>query len=436
MLNIARLKVKHNKPSLTKDDLGNYVAQTRHNPPANKEWFNSIYAYNKNTSKLLPIIDKIIIKLIRNYFNLYSRKLEKNIRSPHLRIRLRKLSTKRILVSRAELKHTSNKVIITLYFYNSQNKYYVKKIKKIATLALFKIKDFSTKLVIIKTKGLKIRSKIIKQKNIIVKTLRWDNNHFYNYEKTCYKNFVQKALKKEMLYMYYKQIISFNKSKFKNTYILPLKTLIQSIYKKKVEFNFVTLKYIHLSSDIFSQALVLKLRNRRNKLIRVLKASMGAVKVPSPKKLLFLKNAFNTEKEIKKQNLKLNALLFKPLDFSKEKYKSDIISKVFIKFFPHLVNDKYKYKKNLGYIVLNSIKHKTVTGIRIEASGRLTRRFIAQRSICKVKYKGSLKNIDSSYMGLSSVLLRGNTKSNIQHTKLKSKIRIGSFGLKGWVSSF
>jgi hypothetical protein len=70
----------------------------------------------------------------------------------------------------------------------------------------------------------------------------------------------------------------------------------------------------------------------------------------------------------------------------------------------------------------------------MEASGRLTRRYTASRSISKLRYKGNLLNIDSSYRGLSSVLLKGNLKSNLQYTKLKSKTRIGSFGLKGWVS--
>lgn len=436
MLNIFNLKVKHNKPFITKDDLGNYAVQTRHNPPANKEWFNSIYAFNKNTQKLLPTVDKVIIKLIRSYFNLYSRKLEKNIRSPHLRTRLRRLSIKRFLVSKAESKHTSKKVIITLYLYNRQKKYYLKKMKKIATLALLKTNNFSAKLAIIKTKSLKVLSKVGKQKNIIIKTLRWDSKHFYNYEKTCYKNFIKKALKKEMLYLHHKQIVYLNKSKFENTYILHLKSLIETIYKKKVEFNLVTLKNLHLSSDIFSQALGLKLRNRRNKLIRVLKSSMAAVKVPSVKKLLFLTKAFNTELIINKQNLKFNDLLFNSFIVNKVKDENDIISKVLVKFFPLIVNYKHQDKINLENLILNSIKHKTVTGVRVEVAGRLTKRFTAARSLFKVKYKGSLKNIDSSYKGLSSVILRGNLKSNIQHTKLTSKIRIGSFGLKGWISSF
>src|SRR5947199_392627 len=81
--------------------------------------------------------------------------------------------------------------------------------------------------------------------------------------------------------------------------------------------------------------------------------------------------------------------------------------------------------------VLSNIRYKHVTGFRLEVSGRITRRYTASRSISKLRYKGNLLNIDSSYRGLSSVLLKGNLKSNVQHTKLKSKTRIGSFGIKG-----
>ncbi len=49
----------------------------------------------------------------------------------------------------------------------------------------------------------------------------------------------------------------------------------------------------------------------------------------------------------------------------------------------------------------------------------------------KVSYVGNLLNLDSSYKGLSTILLKGNLDSNLQYTKLNSKTRIGSFGLKG-----
>jgi hypothetical protein len=76
-----------------------------------------------------------------------------------------------------------------------------------------------------------------------------------------------------------------------------------------------------------------------------------------------------------------------------------------------------------------------MAGVRLEAKGRLTRRFTASRSVFKVKWKGSIKNLDSSYKKLTSVILRGHVKSNVQYTVINSKTRNGAFGLKGWISS-
>ena len=61
-------------------------------------------------------------------------------------------------------------------------------------------------------------------------------------------------------------------------------------------------------------------------------------------------------------------------------------------------------------MVFSKLKYKNVTGFRLEAKGRLTRRFTASRSVSKVRYKGNLLNIDSSHRGLSTVLLKGNIK--------------------------
>ena len=92
-------------------------------------------------------------------------------------------------------------------------------------------------------------------------------------------------------------------------------------------------------------------------------------------------------------------------------------------------------KMNLESLILNSLKHKYINGIRLEAKGRLSKRRTASKSVFKLKYKGSLKNIDSSYKGISTIILRGHLKSNIQYTKLNSKTHNGSFGIKGWISS-
>jgi len=84
-------------------------------------------------------------------------------------------------------------------------------------------------------------------------------------------------------------------------------------------------------------------------------------------------------------------------------------------------------KKN----ILKTIKQQVVTGVRFEASGRLTRRLTAMRAVFKYRYMGGLKNIRSSLNNKSSTILRGHVKSNAQYTIINSKTRNGTFGLKG-----
>jgi hypothetical protein len=64
----------------------------------------------------------------------------------------------------------------------------------------------------------------------------------------------------------------------------------------------------------------------------------------------------------------------------------------------------------------------------------LSKRNRADRSISKVKWKGGLKNFDSSYKKLSSVNMRGYVESNIDYSIYTSKRNLGSFAVKGWFS--
>ncbi len=432
MLNISKLK---NKQNLSKHyRKGNEIAQTRHYPPANKEWFNSIYAYNKNTIKLLPVADKVTLKLIKSYFNLYSPKLEKSIKSPRVRRRFRRLSTNRILISRPELKHTSSKVVITVYVYNRQKIYYLRKLGSILAVDLYPYKKFFH-LVIKKTKkkSLNLISKVYKQKKKLLKTLKIKNKKYKNYENKYLKSFFSKCLQKEMISFYYKQIISLNESKFEKTYLTPLTGLIKNIYNKKVEFNLVNLKNLYLNSYLFSETLVTKIRNKKNRVLRVLKASLRMFQLASLNNLAIFEDMYNRKKRL--QNLKVNYLGLGKEIKGNEINEVTQKEKVYKKISLNDIKDNITQTISTTNSVLDSIKNKSITGIRIEAAGRLTRRNTAERSIYKLRYKGNLKNMDSSYKGFSSLLFRGHAKSNVQYTKLKSKLRIGSFGLKGWVSS-
>lgn len=425
----------------------NKAGKPKHYPPANKEWYNSIYAYNLNTVKLLPTMDKVILRFIKSYFNFYSRKLEKNVGFKKLRLRFRRLSTNRILISKAELKHTNDKVIITLYIYNRQKKYYLNKLKTISALNFLKKKSLKYKLYIIKKKGLKIVKKVMQQKKILF--INYNNNNYEkNYEIKYLKIFFKICLYKELLSLYFHQILYLNESKFKHNYILPLINLIENFYNKKVDFNLVNLKYLYLNSYILTEIVVTKLKNKKNKLLRILIKSLFKYTVPAIDSLAMYDEMYNKKKI--PQNLTINRLSFfnkdkkyilqaisnaDPLDFFLYKKYTEK-EKL---FFNHckwlkIINDN-DMVNDVTDMALSFIKYKSVSGIRLEGAGRLTRRKKADKSISKVRYKGNIRNIDSSIKGLPSVFLRGHAKANLQHTKLKSKKRIGSFGIKGWVSS-
>nr|WBP64021.1 ribosomal protein S3 [Cladonia submitis] len=561
---------KKDKISKTFTKANNYVGKPRHFSPLSNEWYNSIYTFNMNLLKILPTLNKILLRIVKSYFNFYSRKLEKNIKSRRLRIKARRLSINKILTSKPQLKHTNDQIIITLYTYNRQKIYYLNKLKKIASLDVMdtflpnflKEKIFKSntedwpsniKLKTIKNKGLHMltfNSKINQQKNNI--SLNMDaiaqanaaNNFTYkdisaniSYGKSIYSekfysfynNYAAKCLREEILSVYNRQLIYINKSKFDQRYILPLVDLVKKIYYKNIEFNIVDLKYIYLNSYIFSETLLTKLKNRKNNIIKVLDKSLWLFTVPDMDKLAVYNDIYTRDKRL--QNLKAdsftkieylnlktsnnNKILQLPFSDNSQTLRMDTINnKQSLKISGKSLNinsekslkinsdndlshvqpkDKdgvdsllsavytgrsldifknYKTSKHVDNIrktcngifienqervtcastplnlissdythdkqkkVFKNIKNVDVTGIRIEVAGRLTKRNTAAKSVFKLRYTGNIKDMDSSYKGLSSVTLRGFAKSNLQHTKSESYIRIGSYGMKVWISSF
>jgi hypothetical protein len=414
MLKLFKYKLKTNSIK-SADNKNCYLTESIYYPPATREWSNSIYTFNKNTIKLLSTTDKYVLKLIKGYFNLYIVKLEKKVKLYRLRRWMRRFSIKRILISKAELKHTNDKITITIYLYNRQKIYFFNMLKK-----LTKVKLFFNKIKFFKEKSFNMLQKIEDNKNIFLNVLKWNNNDFKEYENKYYKIYIRKSLKKIKLYIYYKQILLLNKFKFKNTYILPLKTLIERIYNKKVEFNLISLKYYNLNPDIYLQVLAIKLKNRKNRIYTVLNKSLKKFKLPH----LYEFALYTDINEKKIYNLSLNHVFF-------SNNLHDKLNNALLNYYEL----NFKLPKNYENIVLNLIKHKIFSGIRIEAAGRLSKRLVAARTIFKYKYVGNLRNLNSSYKGVSSIILRGNLRSNISYKKLGSKTKIGSYGLKSWINS-
>ena len=328
----------------------------------------------------------------------------------NIRMRFKRLSILKIFVSKAEIKHTSNKAAITIYIYNRQKNYYLNKLNNI-----FLLNKLKKRIEIVEEQSLKISELINKEKTLINCPIILQDT-IQIYEDQRYKDFIIKSLEKEILTIYISQLLDFNKSKFEDTYLLKLNNIITKMYDKNIEFNIVHLKYIYLNSDILTQSIILKLKRRKNYILKVLKTFFKMIKLLPLNKVISTRHI---EKDLTKKiydNIKISNIYF-----------NDKLDYTLFKNFS-LFKEKFL---NIENLILSFLKYKYINGLRLEARGRLSKRRTASKSVFKLKYKGSLKNIDSSYKSLSTVILRGHLKSNIQYTKLSSKTRNGSFGIKG-----
>jgi len=396
MLNLIKnnLLISNNK---IKDIKENFLIY-KDNPSSTKEWNNSIYAYNKNIIRKMPESNLLSFKIIKSYFNLYNYILEKKLSTKVISPRLKKLTSNRIYISKAEFKHTNNKVIISLFIFNKQKYNYIINANKKYVKAFFK-ENVIKKLFLIKHKAIYLLKNANTLNHFLLQKLNikliTEKSLFKN-KKNFYEKYIDITLKKLELYLYYKQLIMSSEYKINYIYLIYLKKYLEKMYSKNVEFNLINLRRFYLNSDIFSESIILKLTRNRRKLLIHLNKLKKKVKIHNEKNVYILHSNL----------ININKLYINNIE-----------------------------KKYIEKIVTSNIKHKYISGFKLETKGRLTKRYTASRSIIKQKYKGNLLNINSSYKGLSSPILRGNISSNLQYTKLSSKTRIGSFGIKGWISS-
>ena len=423
-----------------------------HYPPNTQEWSDSVYTYNKNYIKCIPNLNNNINNLILNFFNI-TFLFTKNIKSARKRIEYKRRLINKIFVSKALVKYTNNKAIITLFTYNRERLFLTNKIYDIymklkkkrnskspyyLNLNKYMLKNiymlYSTKN-ILKKKTIKLISKVLKnscyinkKKNYEIKLLLKISKKksitninsflvFFNILNDKYKQYNNIIFEMQKLYFYQNKILLLNSYRYKDFFLLQIRSYISKTLNKNVEFKVINMKKLSLNSDIFTQAVVEKLKNRKNTLLKVLNKSLSLIKP-----VLFNKyKILNHDLENKKNSYYINI----------NKHK-----------FNEFLNETFSYSSSISIVnklnenIIYNLKNKFIKGVKLQAKGRLTTRLIASRSVNKFKYKGNLKNVDSSYKGLSTVLLKGYTKSNIQYTLVNSQRRNGSFGLKGWISSY
>lgn len=112
----------------------NYMFKPRHFPPYTTEWINSVYCYNNNLIRLLPSLDVNAYNLIKSYFNIYLIKHNNKTKVKKSRIRIKRYTTKRLIASKPIMKHTNDKVCITIYTYDRSGTYYLEKMDETFSL--------------------------------------------------------------------------------------------------------------------------------------------------------------------------------------------------------------------------------------------------------------------------------------------------------------
>ena len=331
-------------------------------------------------------------------------------------------SADRVYTGRVELEHTNSELLILLPIYNKKKGLLEKKLiifimlikfwKKIVGRKIIKIPYYKNRLLHVLKKNFFVFNKwniaFFKEKPSLFSYLlrtKWRNFHFNDYipilkKSTAahldrfynipndYNRRLIKLYKLEKTLSDCTKDIHFNTSIFTSIELyarnLGLVSLFVKLFSKTTGINLVESRAAHLNSDVLSAAVSLKLRNRKNKALRILIKAVRMVKIPDLHTLMTFDDSVET---LNKNN------------------------------------------------VINNIKQQVVSGVRLEASGRLTRRLTAMRAVFKYRYAGSLNNIRSSFNNESATVLRGYLKSNLQHSLINSKTRNGTFGLKGWVSS-
>jgi hypothetical protein len=419
------------------------IGNTRYLPSFSREWKNTVYSFDKNRLKNLPVDTLNINKIIKGYFNLFFKDNRFIGINQSIWRRQRRNFLRKIFLSNVEIKHTNNKIIIAVYALNREKNILREKYISINNMInkklfnkfflLYKsninqifntLNSFKNELIFIpnmirKTTYLKYKfqylDKFIILKHLYLKKI-WANLIKH------YSNLHENKLRK------YKFLYSLNQLKFnKLTFLSQLTEILSTIIPKKIEYNIINLKYVSYSPDIFTQLVTLKLKRRRG--INRLKIMLGILN----RTILPIVNTIS-ERSYSKYN--------KNWSVFKNKYKDlKVISNIKNTNLNNLLTTTHSLttniskddKKNISNSIYNSIRYKNIGGIRLEVKGRLSKRYRADRSVYSLRWKGGLKNIDSSFKRINTVLYRGNVEPHLSYSISTSKRRIGAFAVKGWL---
>ena len=297
-----------------------------------------------------------INSLIKKFFNLQFN--YKFLFKKYRPYKLRSSSLNKIFASKAEIKHTNNKAILTVYVYNREKVALLKNIKMLK-------KSFFNKVKLL----------IYKNKKIFGFYSAEDYNLIYN------KSIKALLYKNLQLLRKYKLRLSLNKYKFEEKLLYKLKNFLMKYYNKKVEFNIVNIRSVIFHTDFFTKILTSKLLNRKANILAAMDTILNKVVLPKVNRIV--------EKSLAKKSFSLLENKYKNLNLSFI-LNNNNLSEILNKLYYNLIIDYYNNNLNKNYfriyeIIFNSINYKNMAGVRLETKGRLTKRYRADRAIFKVR---------------------------------------------------
>lgn len=228
----------------------------------------------------------------------------------------------------------------------------------------------------------------------------------------------------------YKFKLNLNKYKFEGKFLAILSNILSKIYSKQIEFNIVNLKNIVFNTDLFTEISTKKIQKQNTRVSKIINTMLNKAKLPIVNRIKekgrIVKSVNYNLVENKYRTLDLKNILTGQLHLDK------LLNNNYLNYLKYSLNFGYAPLSVLYNLVFNSIKYKNLHGIKMEVKGRLTPRYRADRSVYKVKWKGGLKNIASSYKGLPVRKSRGHLNPNVSYSLFSSKRRVGAFAVKGW----
>jgi hypothetical protein len=200
-------------------------------------------------------------------------------------------------------------------------------------------------------------------------------------------NIAYLSYRKKLLRFLY--LLKVNIAKSEPNLLIKLAYIVKNMYNKEVEFNIVELNQMHLNSDIFTQAIALKLKNRKNRLYRVLKSSLSKVDLPNVSRRSERYYEFNRDDLL--VNKIRNSYISSMVD---QNSNTDSLNELLLNLFTSSEDLEMEFKSkstrinlpvSLETYVIKSLKHLKLAGVRVEAKGRLTKRFTASKSVFKMR---------------------------------------------------